>query len=358
MNFKFFFISYLFMSGVVFAANRPDSGTVVGNGGDPIFEFFEASRASLIESLKVVLYDPKEQENFCQLEALSSAQIAFCRDYFLAVIPQILQLSQGPNRTLFVLRENPLTVIGPDQKPMIVAARTELGPNGPIELHRDSVKTLVPTQALFLIAHEFFHKVSFEGIYVADNGPIGPFDYGRDLLDAAAKYLVSLAVRTGRVGTQFGVQDIFNCEVHVGSATVGVAVSSNRMYLTKDLSSYESGIGLPPTETVYVPETENSSIVLRVRITEPNNCNEQSSGRKTSLKILRKTVFHDRPSQADALREIELTENPMCQKANPNFEISWEQIKFSCKYFGSIGTTKSPFSLNRLGFRIPKPLDP
>lgn len=358
MNYKFFFVLYLFMSGVGLAANRFNSGTVVGNGGDPIFEFFEASRASLIESLKVVLYDPKEQENFCQLEALSSAQIVFCRDFFFAAIPQILKLSQGPNRTLFVLRENPLTVIGPDQKPMMVAARTELGPIGPIELHRDSVKTLVPTQALFLIAHEFLHKSSFEGIYVADNDPIGPFDYGRDLLDSAAKYLVALAVRTGRVGTQFGVQDIFKCEVHVGSATVGVAVSSNRMYLTKDLSSYESGIGMPPTETVYVPETENSSIALRVRITEPNNCNEQSSGRKTSLKILRNTTLSDRSTQADVLKEIELTENPMCPKANPNFEISWEQIKFSCKYFGSLGTTKSPFSLKSLGFRIPRPLYP
>lgn len=122
MKYKFFFVLYLFMSGVGLAANRFNSGTVVGNGGDPIFEFFEASRASLIESLKVVLYDPKERDSFCQLEALSSAQSAFCRDFFLAVIPQILQLSQGPNRTLFVLRENPLTVIGPDQKPMIVAA--------------------------------------------------------------------------------------------------------------------------------------------------------------------------------------------------------------------------------------------
>ena len=358
MNYKLFYVAYLFMSGVVCAAIRPGSGTVVGNGGDPIFEFFEASRDSLIESLKVVMYDPKERQSFCQLEALSSAQAAFCRDYFLAVVPQILKLSQGPNRTLFVLRENPLTVIGPDQKPMMVAARTELGPNGPIELHRDSVKTLVPSQALFLIAHEFLHKSSFEGIYVGDNDPVGPFDYGRDLLDSAAKYLVAIAVRTGRVGTQFGVQDIFNCEVRVGSATVGMAVSSNRMYLTEDLSSYESGIGMPPTETVYVPESENSSIVLRVRITEPNNCNEQSSGRKTSLKILRNTISPDRSVQAEILREIELTENPMCPQANSKLEISWEQIKFSCKYFGSLGTTKSPFSLKSLGFRIPKPLYP
>lgn len=355
MIYKIFILSCLFFSGVTFGGSKLDSGTVVGNGGDPIFEFFEASRAILIKILNNVREDPKKQELLCQLEALSSDQIVFCRHFVLEVLPEILKLSQGPNKTLFALREDPLKVIGPDGEPMMVAARTELGPGGPIELHRDSVKNFVPTQALFLIAHEFLHKSAFEGIYISDNGPIGPFDNGRDLLDSASKYLVDLAVKTGVVGTQFGVQDIFKCDTTVGTTPIGTIVSSNRMYFSKDLDSYESSLGKNPTDnTIFVPETNNSSIILRAEIVEPNNCREPSSSRKTLLKVIRVIALADQTSQFEVLKENDLLENPMCSNASPNFEISWEQIRFSCKYIGSIGTTRSPYSFGHFGYRLGK----
>lgn len=94
----------------LFAVNARASGTVIGNGGDPIFEFLSATRESMIETIKLILNDPKEQNSFCQTSRLNDQQIRFCQEYFLAVAPQILRLSQGDNQTLFVLRDNPLYV--------------------------------------------------------------------------------------------------------------------------------------------------------------------------------------------------------------------------------------------------------
>ncbi len=90
----------------------------------------------------------------------------------------------------------------------MVAAKTTLGPEGAIEFHRDFVKTMLPTQVLFLITHEFQHKINFEEKPVTDNDPIGPFVLGRDLIDAASESIVALARRNGKVGTQFGIRDI------------------------------------------------------------------------------------------------------------------------------------------------------
>ena len=162
-----------------------------------------------------------------------------------------------------------------------------------------------------------------------------------------SKYLVKLAVRKGEVGTQFGIRDIFDCEVLTGSGKFGATVSSNRLYLSKDLNSYESSLGKDPTDsTIYVPETNSSKIVLRVVIAEPNNCSKPDSSRKTSLQIVRFATQRDQPTSSEVLSETNLNENPMCTNSNPNFEISWEHIRFSCMYFGSQGTTRSPFSSN------------
>lgn len=324
-------------------------GTVVGNGGDPVFEFMEAARTSMIETLKVLANDSNEQALFCKQLPLSTDQIQFCHDYFLTVLPDMLRLSQGLNKTLFVLRDEPLLVNGPDGKPMIVAARTELGPLGPIELNRDAVKTMLPTQVLFLITHEFQHKSNFKGAFVNDNDPIGPFANGRDLIDYAAKYVVSVARRKGKVGSQFGIRDIFDCVAMTGTSQFGARLSSSRLFQAEDLMSYETSFGKNPTDgSIYLPETSSSSLVLKFDINEPNNCGDPNQSRKTSVQIVRRSKLSDGSSQDNVVSDLELPSNPMCPNGDPKIEIAWQQIKFSCQYFGSEGTTSSAFSVTSL----------
>lgn len=309
-----------------------------------MFEFMEAARTSMVETLKVIANDRNEQAAFCKQAPLSADQIQFCHEYFLAVLPNMLQLSQGLNKTLFVLRDEPLLVNGPDGKPMVVAARTELGPLGPIELNRDAVKTMLPTQVLFLIIHEFQHKSNFRGVFVNDNDPIGPFSNGRDLIDYAAKYVVSVARRKGKVGSQFGIRDIFDCVAMTGTSQFGARLSSSRLFQAEDLMSYETSFGKNPTDgSIYLPEASNSSLVLRFDIIEPNNCGDPNQLRKTSVQIVRRSKLSDGSSQDNVVSDLELPSNPMCPNGDPKIEIAWQQIKFSCQYFGSEGTTSSEF---------------
>ena len=334
----------------------------MGNGGDPLFDFFEAARTSMINTLNTVRFDPKEQEIFCKLESLSFEESQFCKQFFLAVLPEMLELSGGPNKTAFVLRKDYLEVYDHEGNRMIVAARTELGPKGPIELHRDSVKTLTPAEALFLITHEFLHKVAYEGAYVTDNDEIWPFRRGRYLLDAAAKYLTNLAKRAGHIGTYFGIDDTFECNYSIsGTLSSGGFFRSRRMYFSNDFMSYESSLGKTPLDgTPKIPDSPNSWIGLSFKITEPNNCLEPSSNRKTSLKVLRWTRLPDRSHRSEVLSELELGYNPMCPKSSTKFEISWEKIQFSCEYFGSQGSTLAPHTLKGFSSRnwqIPAPMN-
>jgi hypothetical protein len=342
------YLIFLLVSFLCFLGNTSfASGTVVGNGGDPIFDFMEAARNSMIETVKLLANEPAQAASFCESETLNEAQIQFCRNFFKAVSQEILVLSQGHRKTPFVLREEPLFVEGPDGKPMMVAARTALGPAGPIELHRDSVKTLVPVQALLLIAHEFQHKVRFQGRSVTDNEHIGPFATGRELIGAVSAGIVLVARKNGKVGSQFGIRDIFDCRVlSSGELRFGARISSTRLFKTEDLMTYETSAGKNPLDgSIYVPESAETSLILRFVITEPNNCGESHSQRKTVVQIIRSTkVSEDSTQEAIVATEV-LNVNPMCPKTNPEFEISKDRLQFACRYFGSEGTTSSVYSL-------------
>lgn len=323
------------------------SGTVVGNGGDPIFEFMRATKESMIETIKFILNEETERNSFCKLNHLTESQIHFCRDFFSSISSDILRLSQGDKQTPFVLRDSPLYVTGPDGKAMIVSARTDLGPDGPIEIHRDSVKMLPPTQVLFLITHEFEHKTMFNGRSVTDNEQIGPFASGRDLLDAVASAVVSVAKRKGKVGTQFGIRDIFQCTAIADTVQFGAQIVSSRLFQAEDLMSYETSVGKNPLDgSIYFQENINTHLRLRFTISEPNNCGEVTPHRGTIVQVVRSTTQNGSTTE-NVLASKTLATNPMCPQENPNLDIEYKNIQFACKYYGSEGTTASPFSLSR-----------
>ncbi|OFZ10759.1 MAG: hypothetical protein A2Z20_00755 [Bdellovibrionales bacterium RBG_16_40_8] len=351
MNNKFRFNMALLICAFVslLSARALASGTVVGNGGDPVFEFMEAARTSMIETIKVIINDPSESAHFCENPKLNADQIKFCRDFFIAIAPDILRLSQGLTKTFFVLRDQPLFVEGPDGIPMVVAARTELGPMGPIELHRESVKTLLPTQVLFLMTHEFQHKADFFGRIITDNEMIAPFATGRDLIDTVAAAVVVVARKKGKVGSQFGIRDIFDCRAFANQSQFGARLSSSRLFQAEDLMSYETSIGKNPTDgSIFLPETIDSSLLLRFVINEPNNCGDPSPKRKSIIQIVRSVKLVNGSQDETVVADQELTENPMCPGSSRQIEISKDEVRFVCNYFGSEGTTSSQFSLNSL----------
>jgi hypothetical protein len=334
----------LLLSLMIFPMAAWSSGTVVRDGGDPIFYFLEATRYSLVETVKLLQLEPKESAKFCQLSTLTKSQIEYCQKYFSAIATQILILNQGTNKTLFVLREEPLLVLGPDGKPMPVAARTALDSTGEIEYHRDSLKLMAPANILFLMAHEFQHKSVFENHYVTDNEIIGPFRNGRELIDTVASAIVEVAKRRGKVGSQYVLRDSFDCTEDVGGVRFGVRSSSPRLFLGEDMMNYETSLSRNPSDAlIYVPENAESSLVFRVKISEPYNCKDDTQYlplRSTQLQIVR--VFNANGGSTQPAEQI-LTEstmtayNPMCIVNGGTISLTYQNVRFSCHYYGTEG---------------------
>ncbi len=167
-------------------------------------------------------------------------------------------------------------------------------------------------------------------------------------MDAAASSVVGLARKKGQIGSQFGIRDIFDCRVTANGAHFGARLSSSRFFLADDLMSYETSVGKNPTDgSVYLPESANSSLLLKVSITEPNNCGDPHPLRKTLVQMVRATKLPDGSTQETVLTAYESADNPICPGSNNRLEIFANRVKFSCQYFGSEGTTSSPFSWAR-----------
>jgi len=337
----FFIFAYL---------NANASGTVVRNGGDPLFHFLEATRSSLVETLNILRAQPSESQKFCVLKNINPKQADFCRSFISQVNEQMIRLNIQNDKIKFVLKEDPLVVMGPDGKPMSVAARTELGSGGVIEFHRDSIKLMAPVQILFLLAHEFQHKVSYENKFVTDDEVIGPFSSGRELLDSVARALVETAKRRGNIGSQYELRDTFDCQSFDGAGRSGSIVSSPRMFLDEGLYSYETSMGRTPLDGgPYVPEFGGARLIFRVKIFESGNCSEKNfyvSRRKTDLSIVRTYTL----DQSGNMRPEEILEsqtiegfNPICDKERRPFSLNHGNIKFTCNYYGTSGRTSTSF---------------
>lgn len=133
----------------------------------------------------------------------------------------------------------------------------------------------------------------------------------------------------------------------VDSVQFGAQIVSSRLFQAEDLMSYETSVGKNPLDgSIFFQESLNTHLRLRFTIREPNNCGEVHPARGTVLQVVRSTVTPDNTTE-EVLATESLATNPMCPHENPRMEISYQRIKFSCMYFGSEGTTTSPFSILR-----------
>jgi hypothetical protein len=314
------------------------AGTVAGNGGEPLLHFLEATRASLVETVRDIRLDPKLSQVFCEEESyLSSEQQAFCKEYFNEIADPILALNISGRATPFVLRLEPLLVVGPDGHPMPVSARTELGARGPIEFHLDSIKLMAPKNLLHLVAHEFQHKIVFRGQSPSDNESIGAFQSGRLLIDSVASALVKVASKRGRVRSEFILRDHFECTVRTGSSQFGTRVSTQRWFLDSSLMNYRLSLSEQPSDPlIYSADSTDSKIVFQLHVSDGNHCDQsaKSAMRWTRVRLWR--VFDD-----PRLESVQLTNqtfngyNPLCDKNQKSLVANYQSFQFDCRYFGT-----------------------
>ncbi len=328
------------------------SGTGVGNGGDIVFQYLESTREALLQTIH---RDPVEA-SLCRTGDLNHEQREFCRNFFRAILPKIQTLNEVSSRTDFVLREEPLFVIGPDGKPQPVAARTALGPAGPIEFHYGTISFYSPKQILFLLAHEFVHKAEFRGAFVTDNDPIGPFPRGRRLIDAFATSVAELAGQYGTIGEEFLVFDFFSCSIYFHDAELTkISGFSPRRYLDKgDLQRFETSIGKRPLDlTLGARDSKKSMLYLEAHFSEDKGCLEQSgSQRQSNLQILR--VDEDDHGNARPPVQVAFAElrgyNPTCKKRG-EFSLGYGGFRFDCEFAGSF----TQFGRARVGRTVNRP---
>lgn len=152
----------------------------------------------------------------------------------------------------------------------------------------------------------------------------------------------TVARRKGKVGTQLGIRDGFDCIAFTSSGQFGAHISSSRLFQSDDLMSYETSLGKTPLDgSIYLPESSTSSLSLRFDITEPNNCGDPTPLRHTSVQIVRSSKLGDGSIHEEILTANDLNGNPMCAGTDFKLDISWQQVRFTCQYFGSTGTTSS-----------------
>lgn len=220
---------------------------------------------------------------------------------------------------------------------MPVAARTVLGESGPIEFHLDSIKLMAPKILLQLIAHEFQHKTTFQGSSPMDNASIGPFQYGRLLIDSVASAIVKVALKKGRIGAEFVLRDSFECLIKSGAAQFGMRASTQRWFYDSSLANYKLSLSEQPTDPlIYVSETLNSKIVYQLDIADGNHCSDpqNSSLRQSQVSLWR---VYDDPNISSVLLFQQKFDglNPLCEKTPPNFAADYQAFHFECRYFGS-----------------------
>lgn len=316
-----------------------DGGSAVGNGGDIVSRFLESTRYTLRETFRRIVTVPKKQDALCALQAeLSPDQKTECRKFLVDTARQVLELNQIQPVTQFLLRDEPLRVIGPDGEERQVDARTPLGREGNIEFHYPAVRNFSPVQLLALMTHEFGHKVLFEGRYVEDNVPTATFAMGRALLDAVAFALTSFAQEERLVGTYFRLFDAFRCTISIASGgTTGTQGGSPRLFEDhQNFDQFVTGIGVRPNDLqVWVIESAGSLLSFRAEIREAHGCHQgETEGRGVKIEIVRQRLGQQ--EEVVAAHQIDGW-NPVCEESPRSLSLEFGSYRFECLFTGSYG---------------------
>jgi hypothetical protein len=309
---------------------------IVRNGGDVIDSFLSQTRESLIQVVATRPDDPKYPtlESRChKLNFLTSEQQNFCEDFVRSAVPDLFTLNRGTAPTPFKLVLDPLVMPDPLGGMRPVAAATDCGAAGPILFHYDTVRTYSPRQLFFLMAHEFAHKISFQGqTCVTDNETIGPFDAsggGRRLIDAFASVLTDAAVERQLVGDDYAIFDNFSCAMtdERSGFSLRSRPSVERIVFDKGrFDQYQTGIGHLPRDPYCSIESRQWkwAYALRMTIKEPAGCRlfEKTQERVTIIRVMKE---YDPLPDGSRLPAEEVTRQTL-ENVNPICDVQPRQI--------------------------------
>lgn len=313
---------------MLLAAQNAEATVIVRNGGDVIDSFLAQTRESLVQVV-APLSDRATVLSLadgCRKLSFNAAEQDFCEDFVRAAVPQIFKLNRGAAPTPFKLVLDPLVMRDPYGALRPVAAATDCGTAGPILFHYDTVRTYSPKQLFFVLAHEFAHKIAFQGQdCVTDNDPIGPFGAaggGRQLIDAFATVLTEEAVKRQLVGEDYAIFDNFSCAM--SDERSGFSLKSRpsveRIVFDKGrFDHYQAGIGHLPRDPFCSIESRhwNWKYALRMTIKEPAGCRltEKQQERITIVRVMKEfdpLPDGTRPQSEEVANQTFTNVNPIC----------------------------------------------
>lgn len=180
------------------------------NGGSELEARLEAARNKLLlgvdkasslfpaESMcNPVVCNTQDPSKHCDvLRGLSSQQRSECQGFLAAHLKEVASLHTGAHRPALLVSAAPLTV-REDGKDRVVDAKTNLGRAGDIIFNYDRVSPMAYDDVLALLFHESGHKLSTS---IRDEGPVGSFDSGRQLLDTAASAFTVMVTQKDSIG--------------------------------------------------------------------------------------------------------------------------------------------------------------
>lgn len=324
-------------------------GSSIGGGGDPLYFYLEATRSKMLDVIRTYRSKPEVRETFCRQPRITDEQKTFCQEFFSTTSDQIFSLNSGDGKTRFVIRTEPLVVVGPGGEDIPVAARTPLGPMGEIEFHGERLRSMGPHSLLMLMAHEFGHKVAWNSQYINDLDSMGPFTSGREFLDVLGEAVLEFAKDNNLIGNQFGLYDRFDCEIRQPQSRPVMTRTTNRRTFigAQEAGNYLAGFGFGDDSSAPSVLEYNAKIMMRVVIKDVNSCAltpEASSARKTDFELVRifnPTVEIPDPSEDKLISKSLPGVNPLCTDKVIPLNLSFGGFEFSCHYSGTLGSTSS-----------------
>jgi hypothetical protein len=300
--------------------------TKVGNGGDIMAEFLEQMRFAIADvSFNVIKQGKIDLCN--KVTRLNAEEQAYCNLKISELLPELLKLMESRPIVPLRIQEEEIFIELPGGTKRPVIAITNCGKDGPINFNFSGVKLLSPVSLFHLMAHEFFHKVPFEGADCLQDldtpGPFSEFEGGRRLIDAMAESLQIYATSVGKIGRDMGITDSFNCTIRdPQDPFVHPHVANTTRLFSGEVTAgkYTAGVGLLPRDGNCALESSNLKykISLNLKINENGNCKhqEQIGLRSTTVQLVKSYSSLDPniPPQKSEVLDEKIYEgiNPLC----------------------------------------------
>ncbi len=346
-----------------------------GAGGDLAYFYLDNARDMILKSLHK-LYENTQTEDGLKLTekilrsacvangALSDTALSTCVDFLITTAKDIIACTEGPNRIdIWAVPGDNLEFQGlfevdyPEGR-QPVSAFTNLGCERPMNSDHTKIALRDTTDILFhyerirnapqkhlfrLMAHEFGHKVRYQGQFIDDISPVGGFRYGFELLNtmAHALYMYGSATSAFSVNQEISTQlfkHFFTCQIRyrdlspIPFSFFNVVTGPTSDYQSRNSRNSNLGFGYELTDlTKQIFPGEQ--LFLKVEFQEVQALKQQlGEPPESNILLLRKEGERAKVVDDYIIGKNLLSTSPDPDK--PLFSLHYKEMNIECRFDG------------------------